>query len=888
MIITCKECNSSFKVDDSLIKETGSKVKCSKCENIFTAYPHSPEDDLFSDTDEQLLDSAGSSELNDLDSSLDDLFNDDGSLETKTTQEDADDVLGFGLGLDPEFDEKEDPPELAPETEESELDLGDSDDQLDSDTGAGMENLLEETDEELDLGLELDADADPEPVAPSMIDDELPDLEDLSALDSEPLTEDDTDTKLEDIELDLEAENKQETKDSDPVIDSEATLAELDTEKTETIESETTAIDDPEDLNLDLLLDQDANNQEVNEIPDTEMALDEIGDELDLSDLDLENDEAPAAVTATEKDSEDLNLDLLPDQEDENLEVDEALDAEMALEEIGDELDLSDLDLENEETSATETATGEESEDLNLDRLLDEDDENQEIDEIPDAKIAAEESDEIDFLDLDLEGDDTQATEVTSGEKSENQGLDPETIAAEVKSSGDELDLSDLEEIIDSETDESAENSAEAFEPDPEPKNDQIAQAAGAIADEEEDDALDFSDLEKMLEPDETPEVSAKDDDADELDLQFDIDEPVTDAVDTVASSDAGNANQQDDLLDIEKMLEENEEITEEESESPLEMASAQEDASENESDLELDFDIESELQEKEDLYNGSTTADEQLESNLLTLDGTDTSDDAGIEDVELEGTVLQADVTTDEFATDELLETTGVDNQTDDSPLADDPPLTPAAMVPKSRSKKPVLVALLLLLLAGGVLIVPNMLGIKIPYISDIKIPYLSDLDIRIPYLSDKLNPKAEDVAGNLKIVPLGGTINARFVNDSQGNPRFVIHGKIKNDYDHPRSFIKVTGKIYQKGGKLVKSESVYCGNVLSDSELAGMKIAAITKRLRNRFGDKKSNIKVKTGQTVPFMIVFDKLPQNLDEYTVEVDGSSLGGHSKDSQNNS
>ena len=825
MIITCKECNSSFKVDDSLIKETGSKVKCSKCENIFTAYPHSPEDDLFSDTDEQLLDSDGSSELSDLDSSLDDLFNDDESLETKTPQEDADDVLGFGLGLDPEFDEKEDPPELTSEAEESELALGDSNDQLDLDPGAGMENLLENTDDELDLGFELDADTNQEPAAPSIIDDELPDLKDLSALDSEPLTEDDTDTKLEDIELDLEAGNK----------------------------------------------------QEVNEIPDAEMALEEIGDELDLSDLNLENDESSTAVTATGEDSEDLNLDLLPDQEDENLEVDETLDAEMALEEIDDELDLSDLDLEYDESSATETATGEDSEDPNLDLLLDEDDENQEVDEIPDAKIAAEESDEIDFLDLDLEGDDTPATEITSGKKSENQGLDPETIAGEAISPGDELDLSDLEEIIDSETDEPAENSAEAVEPDLELKNDQKTQASGATTDEEEDDALDFSDLEKMLEPDETPEVSAEDDDADELDLQFDIDEPVADVVDSTASNDAGDANQQDDLLDIEKMLEENEEITEEELESPLEMAAAQEDSSEDESDLELDFDIESELQEKEDLFNGSTTADEQLESNLLSPDGTDTSDDVGIEDVELEGTVLRADVTTDEFATDELLETSSVDNRTDGSPVADQPPLTPAAMMPKSRSKKPVLVALLLLLLASGVLIVPNMLGIKIPYISDIKIPYLSDLDIRIPYLSDKLNPKAKDVAGNLKIVPLGGTINARFVNDSQGNQRFVIHGKIKNDYDHPRSFIKVTGKIYQKGGKLVKSESVYCGNVLSDSEVAGMKIAAITKRLRNRSGDKKSNIKVKTGQTVPFMIVFDKLPQNLDEYTVEVDGSSL-----------
>ena len=167
--------------------------------------------------------------------------------------------------------------------------------------------------------------------------------------------------------------------------------------------------------------------------------------------------------------------------------------------------------------------------------------------------------------------------------------------------------------------------------------------------------------------------------------------------------------------------------------------------------------------------------------------------------------------------------------------------------------------------------------MSIRIPYISDIKIPYLSDLDIRIPYLSDKLNPKEKDVAGNLKIIPLGGTINGRFVSDSQGKQRFVIHGKIKNDYDHPRSFIKITGKIYQKGGKLVKTETVYCGNVLSDSELIGMNILAINKRLHNRFGDKRSNLKVKTGKSIPFMIVFDKLPGNLDEYTVEVDGSSI-----------
>jgi hypothetical protein len=53
-------------------------------------------------------------------------------------------------------------------------------------------------------------------------------------------------------------------------------------------------------------------------------------------------------------------------------------------------------------------------------------------------------------------------------------------------------------------------------------------------------------------------------------------------------------------------------------------------------------------------------------------------------------------------------------------------------------------------------------------------------------------------------------------------------------------------------------------------------MDIKAIGKRLQNRFGDNRSNIKVKTGKTIPFVIVFNKLPANVDEYTVEVAGSS------------
>ena len=42
MIITCEECSTTFSLDGTNLKPSGSKVQCSKCKNIFTAYPAVP------------------------------------------------------------------------------------------------------------------------------------------------------------------------------------------------------------------------------------------------------------------------------------------------------------------------------------------------------------------------------------------------------------------------------------------------------------------------------------------------------------------------------------------------------------------------------------------------------------------------------------------------------------------------------------------------------------------------------------------------------------------------------------------------------------------------------------------------------------------------------
>ena len=809
MIISCNECDSSFAVDDNLIKETGSKVRCSKCNSIFVAYP-------------QPLESGGDDDLGleDLDASMAGLEDDDESL-----------------GLTDDL------------SDELELDLEDFDDALVDENEMEAAGLSADSGDEPELDLDLNAadDSDLDMSEDELVSDELPDLgdfEDLAGLDDDSLALDDTDEDLEDFGIDLDGDIASDELDLELEGDEELDLADLDLDEEAgaALEAEDTADSDDLDLGLDLDLDDDT-------------PADAVSDDLDLG---LEEEE-PGGEEVAEA----------------GAEIEEA-----------DELDLSDLELEIEDASASDDTADAVSDDLNLD--LDLEEETPGGEEIAGAEV--EEADELDLSSLELETEDASVPDGTADANLDdvNLGLDLEEDApggGEITEAGaegkdaDELDLSDLEEIIESEESPATADAVEDLELDFNLDGDPGTPAGEAGAAAEGDNELDFSDLEQMLETDDAP---AADSSGDELDLQFDIDEqPASESTDAPAAADISDAVEEDDLLDIEKMLEGGDEATPDlesaDEDLSLTMEAALDDAAQGaDDDLDLDFDIESELQDNEDLFDSSPSSDDALESNLLDADDAEFLDDTGVE-----GDSQPVDPITDEFATDDFAGTEGDFGATDVLPIDEEGAAaiaaTAAAKPTKTRSKKPVLVAVLLLLLAVGVIVIPKSLGIKIPYISDIKIPYLSDLDLNIPYLSDWLNPEEQDVAGNLRIIPLGRTISGNFVETANSGRLFVIRGKIKNDYDHPRSFVKVTGKLYQGKKKLVRTSTVYIGNVIPETELADLGIAAINKRMKNKFGNKRSNLKIKTGKTVPFMIVFDKLPKNLDEYTVEVASSSI-----------
>ncbi len=307
-----------------------------------------------------------------------------------------------------------------------------------------------------------------------------------------------------------------------------------------------------------------------------------------------------------------------------------------------------------------------------------------------------------------------------------------------------------------------------------------------------------------------------------------------------------------------------------------LDLEAVMEEASQPaDAELELDLDMGTDLQEAETTLESPSSGEEDLDFNLLDSDEETLQFGA----TQAAATQIQDDLsasadlgaTSEDFTTDDFAETQDVYEQTD---AMDDMGAGMGMPVKKRSARKPLVAVVLVLLLCLIGIIVTNNLGIKIPIVSDLHIPYVSD--VKIPFLSGLMGPKVEDTAGNLKITPMSRTISYKFVDNNSAGRILVISGQVRNEYDHPRSNIKVTGKIYQKGKNLANTATVYAGNLLSDADLQRMDMSAINRRLQNRFGDKRSNIKVKTGKTIPFFIVFTQLPANLDEYSVEVAGSS------------
>jgi hypothetical protein len=728
------------------------------------------------------------------------------------------------------------------------------------------------------------------------MDDELPDLEEMMDFDDDDLSLDSSD---EDAILGVEADAE--------------SLVEMDESELGPIEAD----DDLPDLDMDLddldeavEADSSAAKSEVDSSDDAlALSVEEGGDELDLSDLedlvgaddevDL-RDDTPEVAPEADLDS-GMDIDLEPD------ELAPAATEAPAAEDAGEDLDMTDFDdlVEADTDTPIEEVASESAEDADLDLDLEaeavedadldldleaEAAQDAELDlgleaeaaaDTGDLDVETEDGDELDLSDIEdiMESAEESADESQNVEALDNLNLDldldaepteaaPVTSAEEDLDAADELDFSDLEGII--ESDEPAE--AEAAD-DLELEFEVGDGEEGAVAAEpaKTSDEMDMADLEQMLDSDDKPASEGADEL--ELDLDLDLEQETAGETEPAASDDA-------EFLDIEQMLEADGDAaagTGADEVAELDLEAVMDEATQSaEQQLELNLDLDDDVQEPDTQLEDAAAGEEDLDFNLMDSDEETLQFGA----TQAAATQLQEDLsdsteagaTSEDFATEEFVESGDMYEPTDT--LNDMDAAAMGVPVKKRSMRKPLMAVVLILLLCVVGIIVTNNLGIKIPYVSDVHIPYVSD--IKIPYLSGLMTPKVEDTAGNLKITPMSRTITYKFVDNNTAGQILVISGQVRNEYDHPRSNIKVTGKIYHKGKKLADTATVYAGNTLSDADLQRMEITAISKRLQNRFGDNRSNVKVKTGKTIPFLIVFNQLPPNLDEYTVQVAGSS------------
>ena len=132
-----------------------------------------------------------------------------------------------------------------------------------------------------------------------------------------------------------------------------------------------------------------------------------------------------------------------------------------------------------------------------------------------------------------------------------------------------------------------------------------------------------------------------------------------------------------------------------------------------------------------------------------------------------------------------------------------------------------------------------------------------------------------ADDPNGAAHLVFLEGQqAHFYFKNNHAGNI-LILTGKVRKNYDEPRSFIRLRGYLMVADEKILAERFAYAGNVLSEAELIELPMKEILTRLQIKGGKDNVNVNVPPGGELPFMIVFDNIPDGTDQYRIDPVGS-------------
>jgi predicted Zn finger-like uncharacterized protein len=185
----------------------------------------------------------------------------------------------------------------------------------------------------------------------------------------------------------------------------------------------------------------------------------------------------------------------------------------------------------------------------------------------------------------------------------------------------------------------------------------------------------------------------------------------------------------------------------------------------------------------------------------------------------------------------------------------------------PKSVFSTLILIITLVFLLAAGTYVAGIATGYKIPYLSEIKIPIVQE------YI-EKLLPKGPEV----KPILNNTIINDRFMTNPTAGTLFVITGQVDNPTEETFSYIELEAALATGEKEKAIVRKIFCGNIVSDEMLRNGDIVEIEQLLTVREGQNNANMNIKPNSSVPFMVVFSKLPDKLQTYYIKVNSFEKG----------
>ena len=214
------------------------------------------------------------------------------------------------------------------------------------------------------------------------------------------------------------------------------------------------------------------------------------------------------------------------------------------------------------------------------------------------------------------------------------------------------------------------------------------------------------------------------------------------------------------------------------------------------------------------------------------------------LDEVEDEESLTEEDLTEEEF-----------EEEPSEAPISG-----PVAYTRKTHKHHSLLIPLvvILALIVVGISIfflIPELLPDSLSFLKPVKKEELADTGIR------RLDFK---------------NVSGAFLNSVKAGQLFIIRGEVINNNPKSRSRILLKGSILDNMGTSIRQKLTYAGNTFSDDELKEMPLEDIEKAFKNSSGQGGINNNVRSGSSIPFLIVFESLPDNLGEFVVEAVSSS------------